>query len=160
MSSHSLSQTKNYIRKALWKAADPAPSAKQVQGLWEHFQSSCAYCGRPLQKAERTAHLDHLEATGRNHISNRVLACGLCNGDEKREQNWEDFLVKKCGPGAELSQSRRDRILSWQRQCEQPQALNAEVAVKVEASIIRCNQVLDDCYKEVRQIASGQKNIS
>jgi hypothetical protein len=159
MSSHSLSQTKNYIRKALWKAADPAPSAKQKEALWEHFQSSCAYCGRPLQKTERKAHLDHLDATGRNHISNRVIACSLCNGDEKREQNWEEFLIKKCGPGTELFQSRRDRILRWQQQCGQPQALNKEVAAKLKALIDRCYQVLDDCHKEVRQM-TGQRNIS
>jgi hypothetical protein len=159
MSSHTLSQTKNYIRKALWKAADPAPSAKQVQALWEHFQSSCAYCGRPLQKKERKAHIDHLDANGRNHISNRVIACNLCNGDEKREQNWEEFLVKKCSD-TELLQSRRDRILSWQQRCEQPQAMNEEVAAKIEASIVRCYQVLDDCYKEVKQIVAGQRNVS
>jgi hypothetical protein len=82
MSAHSLSQVKNYIRRTLWKAADPDPSTKQKQALWVHFGSRCAYCGCELDPKERKTHLDHLEASGRNHISNRVLSCNVCNGDD------------------------------------------------------------------------------
>jgi hypothetical protein len=95
MSAHSLSQAKNYIRQTLWKAVDPDPSTKQKHTLWVHFGSRCAYCGCELDPRNRKAHLDHLEASGRNHISNRVLSCSVCNGDDKREQNWELFLAKE-----------------------------------------------------------------
>ena len=159
MAAHSLSQTKNYIRKALWKAVDPAPSATQIHCLWTYFESNCAYCGLQLNKAERKAHLDHLDATGRNHISNRVLACGVCNGDEKREQNWEAFLAKKCGTDVQLFQTRRKRILDWKQQCERLPEIDEHVAAQVEESIARCHKVLEDSYQRMRLFLAEQKRL-
>jgi hypothetical protein len=141
------------------EAVDPGPSEKQIQVLWTYFQSSCAYCGLQLNKAERKGHLDHLDATGRNHISNRVVSCGVCNGDEKREQNWETFLAKKCGTNVELFQMRRTKFLDWKQQGEGLPEINKEVMAQVEESIARCHQVLEDSYQRMRLIAAEQKRL-
>jgi hypothetical protein len=159
MPAHSLSQTKNSIRRALWNLADPQPSKTEVQLLWTHFQSSCAYCGVVLSKDERKAHLDHLEV-GRNHISNRVLSCGICNGDEKREQNWESFLASKCGNDSATLQTRRKNILDWKGQCPQLPEINEKVVAKVEESIARCNGVLEDCFRQLRLLLVEQQRTA
>jgi hypothetical protein len=159
MPAHSLSQTKNSIRRALWNLADPQPSIAEVQLLWAHFQSKCAYCGAVLNKNERKAHLDHLEV-GRNHISNRVLSCGICNGDEKREQNWESFLASKCRNDGATLQSRRKKILAWKKQSPMLPEINETVVARVEESIVRCNAVLEDCFRQLRSLLLEQKNGS
>jgi len=156
MPAPSLPQTKNSIKRALWNLADPQPSKAEVQALWKHFESRCAYCGTKLNKDKRNGHLDHL-VVGRNHISNRVLSCGICNGDEKREQNWESFLASKCGNDTAKLQRRRKKILDWRERCPQPPEINEKVKAKVEESIARCNGVLEDCFRHLRPLVTEQK---
>ena len=47
-----------------------------VGPVWDHFESRCAYCDVALDIAGRSAHIDHAEAAGGNHLGNLVLACG------------------------------------------------------------------------------------
>jgi hypothetical protein len=155
MSAYSLSQAKNYIRHTLRKAVDPDPSAKQIQALWVHFESRCAYCGCELDRDNRKAHRDHLDASGRNHISNRVLSCNICNGDDKREQNWELFLVERCGSDVEAHKARRQRILDWQKACGNPPDIDAELAAHVERSIETCCSMLEDHYKRLQRMSTS-----
>lgn len=106
---------KNKIRRSLAALLDPHPSAKEVERLWAYFGSSCAYCGLELLRASRTGHLDHVSASafgGSNSIHNHVLSCARCNGDEKREMCWEEFLRAKC-PDASVARERRARISNW-----------------------------------------------
>jgi len=80
------SMARNTMRKCFSAILDPSPKARDVGLLWAYFQSSCAYCGKALERALRHGHLDHLKARsagGHNSIYNHVLACGGCNGDEK-----------------------------------------------------------------------------
>jgi hypothetical protein len=155
MSAHSLSQAKNYIVHTLRRAVDPDPSAKQIQALWEHFESRCAYCGCELHHDSRKAHRDHLDASGRNHISNRVLSCNICNGDDKREQNWERFLARRCGSDVEAHEARRQRILDWQTACGNPPDIDAEVAAHVDRSIKACCCMLEDHYKRLQLMSTS-----
>ncbi len=107
------SQARNAIKRALVELMDPNPSAREVERLWQHFHSACAFCGRPLRRDKREAHSDHLipsSQKGRNHICNRVLACATCNGDEKLDLNWEKFLADKS---PQHHAERRKRILDW-----------------------------------------------
>lgn len=103
---------KNHIRRALRAVIDPEPSKQAVRRLWEYFKSCCAYCGRRLEKALRHGHIDHLVHDGPNHLSNRVLACSTCNGDEKREGPWLGFLRKKAGT-RKVFLVRKKRIEDW-----------------------------------------------
>ncbi|HEX9871735.1 MAG TPA: hypothetical protein VGC99_24675, partial [Candidatus Tectomicrobia bacterium] len=60
--------------------------------------------------------IDHLLSTalrGCNELANRVLACGPCNGNEKRDMPWEEFLQRK-NPDKRIFEARRRVILRWQ----------------------------------------------
>lgn len=103
---------KNHIRRALRAIVDPEPKVREIFELWDYFESCCAYCGVPLDRRMRNGHIDHLVHDGSNHISNRVLACPTCNGDEKREGPWLGFLCKKTQAPA-LYKIRKNRIESW-----------------------------------------------
>jgi HNH endonuclease len=106
---------KNHIRRALRAIVDPEPNDREIADLWDFFGASCAYCGQPLSKKDRLGHIDHLipgTRGGTNGVYNRVLACPACNGDEKREKDWLEFLQEKAGDPVQF-ESRRGRIESW-----------------------------------------------
>lgn len=110
----SVGQAKNTVRRALRAIIDREPSKGQISRLWEFFRSGCGYCGQKLVRSERKGHVDHLHPDGPNHISNRVLSCGKCNGDEKRERHWLEFLKEKS-PSREVFGRRKRRIQEWVR---------------------------------------------
>jgi hypothetical protein len=86
--------------------------------IWEYFRSRCAYCDKQIDREHRHGHMDHLECStsgGTNYVRNRVLACKECNGNEKREQCWQDFIKAKC-PDSRTFRIRMNRIVAWQSQ--------------------------------------------
>src|SRR5215212_10552449 len=116
------SMAKNAIRRALVGVVDPHPAASRIDSLWAFFGSSCAYCDKPLVRGKRDAHVDHLVPArdgGSNHLSNCVLSCSICNGDEKRDEPWESFLRRKA-PDELVFAVRRDRIEEWVATCPPP----------------------------------------
>jgi hypothetical protein len=109
------SYAKNVIRRALRSVVDAEPDNHDVSRMWKHFESTCAYCGHLLIKTNREGQADHLVSATRggiNHISNRVLSCPPCNGDEKRDEDWLEFLRKK-NPDSNVFETRRRRVESW-----------------------------------------------
>jgi hypothetical protein len=88
---NTIPQAKNRMRRTVAEIVDPGPT--NIDPLWEHFEARCAYCGRDLSRSGREGHRDHALPSGGNHLGNLILACGRCNGDEKREQGWREFLV-------------------------------------------------------------------
>jgi 5-methylcytosine-specific restriction endonuclease McrA len=107
---HSVPQAKNAMKRAVQEILDPGP--RSIDALWDHFGSQCAYCGRVLNRAERDGHVDHAVAGGGNQLGNLVLACRICNGDEKRDEPWTDFLRKKASDPAVFA-NRKERVLAW-----------------------------------------------
>lgn len=95
---YTVSQAKNFLKRTVSEILDRSPSTSQMRALWEHFEGRCAYCRKQLDADGRDWHLDHADSGGGNHAGNRVLACGICNGDEKREQGWREFLRLKAPP--------------------------------------------------------------
>ena len=112
MTRTSVSQAKNTVRRALRAIVDREPSEQEKSRLWKFFESSCAYCGRALNRVDRKGHIDHLIHDGPNHISNRVLSCPTCNGDEKRDRDWLVFLKEKVSNAA-LFKKRKKKIKVW-----------------------------------------------
>jgi hypothetical protein len=106
----SVPQAKNLMLRAMQEILDPSPL--DVGPVWDHFESRCAYCDRPLHIGERSAHLDHAEAGGGNHLGNLVLACGTCNGDDKRDMHWRDFVASKATTDHDAA-ARVARIEAW-----------------------------------------------
>jgi hypothetical protein len=133
---------KNIIRRALRELVDPSPDPALIPALWQHFDSSCAYCGARLVPGQKAAHTDHLlsaSSKGPNHISNRVLSCARCNEVEKRDMPWENFLRTKC-PDPATFEDRKSRILAWQRLHRQDaaaisQALLADAETMADAVV-------------------------
>ena len=103
-------QAKNVMLRAMREILDPSPI--DVGPVWDHFESRCAYCDVALDIAGRSAHIDHAEAAGGNHLGNLVLACGSCNGDDKRDMPWRDFVASKSSVDRDAARaSRPDRGL-------------------------------------------------
>ena len=106
------SVAKNMMRRSLAAIVDPPPTPAQVEELWRYFGGECVYCGVTIPRSSRTGHLDHLVASGTNSIFNLALACAKCNGDEKRELPWREFLQRKARYSVAYSE-REVRIEAW-----------------------------------------------
>jgi hypothetical protein len=65
-----------------------------------------------------------------------VLACGSCNGDEKRETAWRAFLSQKAGDKAAYRE-RESRILEWF-------ALHPRPASRGSADVLRIREEIDE----------------
>lgn len=115
MSKDTPSMAKNKIRRSLVAILDPHPTGAEIEKLWAYFGSTCAYCGVSIQRGSRTGHLDHVLSSaqsGCNDVHNHVLSCARCNGDEKRDQAWQDFLARKSQSAA-INTARREKIEAW-----------------------------------------------
>lgn len=123
------------MRRATEEIVDPGP--RSVDQLWEFFNGRCVYCGRELNRGLREGHVDHAESAGGNHLGNLVLACGGCNGDEKREADWRVFLSLKAGDDEATFREREARILRWF-------ALNPSPAARASAEVTRIRGEVDE----------------
>jgi hypothetical protein len=106
----SVPQAKNVMLRAMQEILDPSPI--DVGPVWDQFESRRAYCDVALDLDGRSAHIDHAEASGGNHLGNLVLACGTCNGDKKRDMPWRDFIASKSSSDQDAA-TRIARIEAW-----------------------------------------------
>jgi hypothetical protein len=147
------SYAKNVIRRALLSVVDVPPTPAQVEKAWAFFGFACAYCGRALDRKNRDGHLDHLVSAttgGPNHICNRVLSCGPCNGDEKREKEWETFLAEKISD-QDLLRVRRTKIGEWVRlMSADNSAIPKDLSQLVEREISSAIKSFDDAIRKIR----------
>lgn len=111
MNKVSLSIAKNTMRRALSALTDPLPPRDEQLAMRRHFENRCAYCSASV--GPREGHIDHADPNGGNSLGNLVLACGKCNGDEKLDAHWEEFLRKKCGEDLAALEERQRRIRAW-----------------------------------------------
>ena len=147
------SMAKNKIRRALMAILDPYPSTSEVNDLWAYFGSACAYCGRAIVKASRTGHMDHVLSAaqgGTNSVHNHVLACAICNGDEKREESWEVFLAAKVQDPVQASE-RSARIKSWLARHD-GDTLSPELQAEAEAIVAEAVGSFDEAVKKLRAL--------
>jgi len=114
----SLPKAKNAMRRAVEDLLSRPLTEREKELIWRYFDSRCAYCSKLVDRVARHGHMDHLDCSadgGGNYIRNRVLACKECNGNEKREQDWQEFLKSKCHDRDSFKQ-RRNKIRAWQTQ--------------------------------------------
>lgn len=135
---YTVAQARNLMRRSIQEIVDPGPAS--IDPVWDYFESRCAYCQVQLVRGERDAHTDHAEPNGGNHLGNLVLACGRCNGDEKRDEPWRDFLRRKA-PDALTLQHRKDRILAWLALHPRPMQPHGP---EVEQLLRRCETLVDE----------------
>jgi hypothetical protein len=88
---------------------------------------------------------------GSDHISNRVLARGVCNGDDKREADWRDFLRVKTDTDAEYH-GRLQRIEMWvaDHRTAAP-VMSADLREFVEKHIEQALQAFDHSLGAIRE---------
>lgn len=154
------SAAKNAIRRALVGILDSHPKVSQISEIWSFFDFSCAYCGRILVRGNRDAHIDHLVPTGAggsNALANFVLACGICNGDEKRDEEWKTFLRMKATDPATYK-ARRKRIEEWIASCPCGVTYDASVLSLVNLEVDRAISAFDVALKRVRALKSATHN--
>lgn len=146
MAATSVSAAKNRMARAVESILDAWPASKDP--IWNFFRSECAYCGVKLVKGERLGHIDHATSKAGNHAGNLVLACSVCNGDEKLDMDWREFLEKKVSDSA-LRQERIVRIERWQALHPKPElaaspqvaALDAELRAMIVAFGEKCAEL-------------------
>lgn len=158
MKAKTLGQAKNLMRRALADLLDRLPGESEQRRLREHFEHRCAYCSAPA--GLRDGHIDHAEPKGGNSIGNLLLACKVCNGDEKREMHWETFLQKKCGADRPLYEQRWQRIRAWMNNNPRPPKVNPP---EVEAALQSAYAAIDTfakAFDEVRRAVAASSGRS
>ena len=153
-------QARNAIRKALVEIIDPKPKPREIDAMWTHFHDRCAFCSEELKREDRKGHADHLVAAaggGHNHIYNRVLACASCNGDEKLDHDWLQFL-RQVKNAREDFAIRKERIETWQAlhkaECSVEKSDLAEALLAAEEVVRAFNKACD----RVRTVRSNRRN--
>ena len=145
---------KNIIRRSFRELVDPTPAADQLEVLWLHFASRCAYCGREPRPGQKEAHIDHLISAARggpNHLSNRVLSCAQCNEIEKRDLEWQKFLRGKCNDAIVFDERRR-RIVQW---CERQKPAEKEDAMLFAKAAALADEVVVVYEQKIAELRSG-----
>jgi hypothetical protein len=145
---------KNAMHRALDDLIDRPPGEADQKRLREFFGDRCCYCGADAPR--RDGHIDHADPAGGNDLGNLLLSCSLCNGDEKRQMKWDDFLRAKCGGDSRAFEERSARIRAWfGANRRERRALSAEVQIaKVAAE--RAIAEYETAYVRLRDALAAQ----
>jgi hypothetical protein len=141
--------------RAVDSILDPWPAT--IGPIWDFFASECAYCGIQLVKTERLGHIDHATAGEGNHLGNLVLACSICNGDEKLDTGWRKFLELKVGDLA-VRQGRMDRIERWQQLHPKPERAASPEIAAVDAELREMIVAFGEKCAQLRNAVANVKN--
>lgn len=147
------SQVRNAIRRSLQALVDPKPSPRKRALIWEGFGHQCAFCGRALSQSRRQGHIDHLipeSVGGSNQLANLVLTCATCNGDEKLDKDWNEFLKTKCGSNLALYEQRLTCILRWQESQPGPTTLSQAQQQLLDEAFEHVNTAYSNVITELR----------
>ncbi|GGO77578.1 hypothetical protein GCM10011348_07450 [Marinobacterium nitratireducens] len=154
------SQARNAIKRSLKALVDPPPSRQEKETIWHYFGHACAYCGYQMTRHGRQAHLDHLiaeSAGGSNRLCNLVLTCGRCNGDMKRELDWQEYLAVCCGDDKALFSQRLKRIYDWVEQNEGSPLLSPELSALCDDEFDIINQQFTKAVERLRDVGRRTK---
>lgn len=147
----STAYVKNIVRRGFNELIDPAPNADEKALIWNHFGGKCAYCGVALDRSRREGRIDHAVSAsgdGHNGLGNRVLACGPCNDDEKREEHWESFLKRK-NIDPDTRARLHNRIVEWMALHGGAQHSLA-LSIAAKAAAIEVNALFDAKVAEIK----------
>ena len=157
MAATSVSAAKNRMARAVESILDEWPTSKDP--IWDFFGSECAYCGVKLVKGERLGHIDHATSKAGNHTGNLVLACSVCNGDEKLDMDWRDFLEKKVSEPA-LRQERIARIERWQALHPKPELAASPQVAALDAELQAMFVAFGEKCAELRTAVADAKRAA
>jgi hypothetical protein len=157
MAATSASAAKNRMARAVESILDPWPASKDP--IWDFFGSECAYCGAKLVRGERLGHIDHAASKGGNHIGNLVLACSACNGDEKLDMDWREFLEQKVSDPA-LRHERIHRIERWQVLHPKPELAASPEVAAIDAELRAMIVAFGEKCAEFRAAVAAARNAT
>jgi hypothetical protein len=157
MAATSISAAKNRMARAVESILDPWPESKDP--IWDFFRSECAYCGVKLVRGERLGHIDHATSKAGNHMGNLVLACSVCNGDEKLDMDWREFLEQKVSDQA-LLQERIERIERWQALHPKPELVASPEVAAADAELRAMIVAFGDKCAELRAAVADAKRAA
>ncbi len=143
------SQVKNLMRRGLRLLVDPEPEPEECEKVKTFFQHCCAYCGTSIEAGK--GDLDHLLSAsrgGRNHTSNRVFSCRCCNQKEKRDRDWQEFLLEK-GLGFE---EKERKILDWLDSVEIVAPIPSIILQAIEEESQRVTAIYDNACQKIRDL--------
>jgi len=161
----SLSVAKNAMHRAIDELFCRQLKTQEKDQIWKYFKSRCAYCDKRINQKLRHGHMDHLDCSansGGNYIRNRVLACKECNGNEKREQDCQEFLKFKCADHQTFLE-RHKKITNWQSQFSMRPLLvlspEAEMAKRDLLASIQNFERAFVCFRSLIKAASNPKRL-
>ncbi len=147
------SQARNAIKKSLKVVIDPKPTKKEKEQVWLYFENKCAFCECELDPKRRQAHLDHVIADsegGSNRLCNLILTCAICNGDEKREIPWQEFLQIKCNGETPEYFERHQRITKWFELQDGEATISDEQKEMINDAFDKVNAIYSEVVKQLR----------
>jgi hypothetical protein len=147
MKPKSISVAKNIMRRALNDLVDPLPNERKQRELRAYFEHRCCYCGAAAPPGH--GHFDHASPEGGNGLGNLVLACSPCNGNEKRDMGWEEFLRLKCSDPSEHDE-RHTRIRTWIERHRCDARANEPEVEAARAAAERAIHAFEAAYNDLR----------
>jgi len=148
------SQARNAIKKSLKALVDPKPTKEEKEQIWRYFENECGYCGCSLDPKGRQAHLDHLIADadgGSNRLCNLILTCAICNGDEKRELAWQEFLLQKCNDETPEYFDRYEKIINWFELQDGTAMISEEQKEDIDTAFNKINVLYSEVVEQLRK---------
>jgi hypothetical protein len=157
----SLSVAKNAMHRAIEELFCRKLTTQEKDQIWKYFNSRCAYCDKQINRELRHGHMDHLDCSansGGNYIRNRVLACKECNGNEKRERDWREFLKSKCA-NDEIFLERHKKITDWQSQfLLRPPLILSPQAERARQELLASIQTFELAFVSFRSLIRATSN--
>ena len=153
------SLARNALKRALKELVDPPLTAREENHVWAYFGSRCAFCGVQLVREGRKGHLDHLvpeSQGGTNCLANRVLSCSSCNGDEKLDAEWKEFLRRKADSDT-CYQARLGVIAKWTRMNGGELRVADDVSARIQKHFDRVDEVFTDACEQLRMTSSKSR---
>src|SRR4051812_14924850 len=145
------------MARAVESILDPWPPS--TGPIWDFFASECAYCGVKLVRGERLGHIDHATSKAGNHLGNLVLACSVCNGDEKLDMGWREFLEQKVS-NPELRRERTQRIERWQALHPKPRLAASPQVAAIDAELRAMIVAFGEKCVELRTAVADAKSAA
>ncbi|MBA3961562.1 MAG: HNH endonuclease [Chthoniobacterales bacterium] len=145
---------KNVARRVLWTAFDKDITTQERSAMKTFFGSKCAYCNEALVRRWHADHLVSVHKSGSNHAANRVPSCPRCNEQEKREMDWLEFLVLKCGDDSEAFRSRKKKIDEWQATHSNIRTITREQREAWRTEVDGLSSAIDASWERLRALGT------
>ncbi len=130
-----------------------------------YFGYECFYCGKEFLSLKNDFTLDHIfprSQGGTNCIVNRLTACTKCNCHERRDEDFESFLKRKCDTDEEFRR-KSSLVAFWiMTEFHQHRQIPEHLLELVSGKIQEIQALVDDSVAEIKSEmkASGYPELT